>query len=186
VLTAHHLPQSLYDHLPVARLYALTHRSQLCAKHTQLALRLLQDVIAPKDRQRFSYRLAEVYRLSAQPERAKTLAEPAVEWFVHVPEDGEDLVDTAEARLVLGKILVDLREYQRALAYLEPAASAFEQGRHYLLGEACLYIGKSYRGLGGQMFRQQAREWATRAIAEFQRLELSHRLPEAQAELSAG
>jgi tetratricopeptide (TPR) repeat protein len=95
-------------------------------------------------------------------------------------EDPEELVYVAEARLIMGKILVDIGEYREAITYLDKAKAAFEICGHYALGETLLYLGKAHQGLGGTVFLTQAREYVTSAIAEFQRLELFHKEKEAQ------
>jgi len=83
----------------------------------------------------------------------------------------------------MGKILVDMQNYQEALQYLDKARNAFAICGHYNLGETLLYMGKAYQGLG-PFFFPQAKEHVTRAIAEFQRVELHHKEQEAQEVLN--
>jgi len=74
------------------------------------------------------------------------------------------------------KILVDSREYQEAITYLDKAKEAFTICQHHLLGETLFYLGKAYNGLSN---KQRAKEYIMQAINEFQRLELPHKEKEA-------
>ncbi len=53
------------------------------------------------------------------------------------------------------------------------------------LGETLLYLGKAHLGLGGVIFRRQAKDYVIKALAEFRRLELRHKEQEAQEVLNS-
>ena len=133
----------------------------------------------------YLYSLAEIYRILQEKEPAKSACKESLDWFLANAEDPEDLVVVAEARLIMGKILVDMEEHQEAILYLEKAKAAFEICQHYALGETLLYLGKAHVGLGGVILRRQGKEYVTQALAEFERLELAHKTQEARDILKA-
>ena len=140
---------------------------------------LVEQVTDLDDKWQSLYLLSEGYRLLEEYEQARIKCQQAIDGLLTF-ECPEELEYLADARLIMGKILVDIKNYQEALQYLDKAQKAFAICGHYALGETLLYMGKAYQGLGAFFF-PQAKELVTKAIAEFQRVELPHKEREAQA-----
>ena len=134
----------------------------------------------PSNKVRYERTTAEIYRILGKLETAKNYCQHSLDWFLTNADDPENSLDVAEARLNMGKILVDMGEHQDAIEYLEKARAAFEICQHYALGETLLYLGKAHGGLGGVILRRQGKEYVTQALAEFERLELAHKASEAR------
>jgi tetratricopeptide (TPR) repeat protein len=170
----------LVEYVRFALNYVLSGNTTQCRKYLEDAHVFFEQETRPRAKWEYLSQVAEVYRLLGELEPAKTACHQSLEGFLTNAEDPEDLVDVAEVRLVMGKILVDMGAYQDALDYLDKAKTAFEICQHYALGETLLYLGKAYQGLGGAVFLRQVKEHVTQALAEFQRLELRHKEREAE------
>jgi tetratricopeptide (TPR) repeat protein len=123
----------------------------------------------------YLYEYAETKRILKENNTAQDACNRSLSWFLNNAEDPDDYQPVAEARLIMGKILVDMQSYQEAVPHLDKARTAFAVGKHYALGETMMYLGKAHLGLGR---RTQAEELLLKALAEFQRLGL--RLKEAE------
>ena len=164
----------------VALYYALVGNNTHAEHYLQKAQQFFEKEQRPRLKWKVLYEIAEVQRKLILLEASKTACQKALDWLLTNAEDPEDLVYVAEARLIMGKILVDMGEHQDAIAYLEKARAALEICQHYALGETLLYLGKAHVGLGGVILRRQGKEYVTQALAEFERLELAHKASEAR------
>lgn len=164
----------------IAQYYALSGNETLCKKYMAYAQSLLERNICPVHELAYLYGIAEAHRLLGELEPAKAACQEAIKGFLTHAEDAEGLVFVAEARLIMGKILVDMQEYEDALLYLEKTKADFETSGHYALGETLLYLGKACQSLGEPKLLHQAREHLTAALSEFHRLELHHQVRNAQ------
>ena len=164
----------------VALYHALVGNNSYAEHYLQKAQQFFEKEQRPRLKWKVLYEIAEVQRGLKLLEVSKTACQQSLEWFLTNAEDPEDLVVVAEARLIMGKILVDMEEYQEALVYLDKAKAAFDICRHYALGETLLYLGKAHVGLGGVIFRRQGKDYVMAALKEFERLELRHKASEAR------
>ena len=162
----------LFEYPEFALNAALSGNLTQCQGYMKTAQELFEHETYPPDRLVYLYKIAEVYRILREFESAKQNCHQAIEGF-WAAEDAEDLLYLAEARLVMGKILVDMGDYREAIIYFNKAKAAFEHCGYYALGETLLYLGKAHQGLGGPVLLNQAKAYITNALAEFQRLELS-------------
>ncbi|MBN2267784.1 MAG: hypothetical protein JW725_05620, partial [Candidatus Babeliaceae bacterium] len=165
--------------------YALLGKEEQSQKYLEHAYSLLEQKTIPIEKSEALYIIAETQRLLENFESSKIACQQALSWFLTNAEDPEELISVAEVRLTMGKILVDMADYQEAITYLDKAKAAFEICGHYALGETLLYLGKAHLGLGGVIFQRQAQEYLNQALAEFQRLELRHKEQEAKEVLKA-
>ena len=175
--------KGLKDERKYARLalnYGLLGNNVQCRKYLNIVQTLFDQETDLMVKFSSLFIIADAYRLLKECELAQAFCQHSLDGFLANAEVPEDLVDLAEARLIMGKILVDLGAYEDALDYLDKAQTAFAICQHYALGETLLYLGKAYQGLGGAMFWRQAKEHILKALAEFQRLELHHKECEAQ------
>lgn len=118
-----------------------------------------------------AYYIAEIYRVLGDCESAQSYCQEALDWYFANSEDPENLVFVAEARLVMGKVLVDMKDATNALLYLEKARNAFETCGYYALGEALFHEGKAHQKMGNF---SETRRLVEKALSEFQRLKLTH------------
>ena len=169
----------IVGHTRIAQNYALWGKYNECKKHVEIAKNLL-TLCSPHRQTWFLREISDVYRLCGEYEIGKSVCQQALDWFISNAEDFENAVSFNEARLNMGKILVDMGEHQDAIEYLEKARTAFEICGHYALGETLLYLGKAHVGLGGVILRRQGKEYVTQALAEFERLDLAHKASEAR------
>lgn len=179
---------SLYldEYAQVVLTDALAHDKISYQRHLEQAQALFACETRPYDQFVYRFTMAEVHRLAGDLKAARALCHAAVSAeFLSQIEDADLLTCIAKARLVMGKILVDLAEYEQATSYLSQARNAFETCGHYALGETLLYLGKAYYGPGGVVFGHQARPFIEQALAEFQRLELARKECEAQHVMQA-
>ena len=180
VIKKYGVSPDLFDYARIGWNYALLGKFAECRKYVELFQALIKNNIAPSSKMEGLYEIAEVCRLLREFETAKTACQQSLDWFLTNAEAPEDLVVVAEARLIMGKILVDMEEHQEAILYLEKAQAAFEICQHYALGETLLYLGKAHLGLGGVILRRQGKEYVASALKEFERLELAHKASEAR------
>lgn len=164
--------------------YALMGNNTQCETYIKKAQRLFEKETRPRVKGEYFYEIAEIYRILGKFEPAKTACQESIEWFLSNAEDAEDLLYIAEARLIMGKIQVDMGKYQKAITCLDKVKVAFEICSHYALGETLLYLGKAHQGLGGTVLINQAKDYITNAIHEFQRLKLQHKEQEAKEVLN--
>lgn len=170
----------LLDYSLMALNYALMGKITECQQYVEQAQVRFQEENRLREKYEYLHYIAEVHRILGEYDDAKVSCQESLNGFFTHAEDPEDLVDVAEARLIMGKILVDMGEHQDAIEYLEKAKTAFEICQHYALGETLLYLGKAHVGLGGVILRRQGKEYVTQALAEFERLELAHKASEAR------
>jgi tetratricopeptide (TPR) repeat protein len=168
---------SNWVYIRVAKNYAKLGNKFECRRFIDLAKKSYQKASIPRTKAICLCEQGETFRILKEYEYAKAACKKSLTWFLTNAEDPEDYQIVAEARLVMGKILVDMQNYQEAIEYLDKAKTAFAIGKHYALGESMLYLGKAYSGIGGQ---PQAKTLITEALAEFQRLELSNKEKEAR------
>ncbi|GAK56435.1 hypothetical protein B2_20216 [Candidatus Vecturithrix granuli] len=185
ILEKYRRAPDLMDYALMALNYILMGNTTEYQAYIEQATIRFQKETRPHWKFEYLYYIAEVHRLIGEYELAKTECQEALNGFLAHAEDPEDLVVVAEARLNMGKILVDMGDFQEAITYLEQAQTAFAICQHYALGETLLYLGKAHLGLGGVVFRRQAKDYVTKALAEFQRLELRHKEQETQEVLHA-
>lgn len=148
-----------------------------CQKLLENANKLFKKITTPMTKSHYLYEQAETYRILHEYELAKTACERSLTLLLTNAEDPENFRSIAIARLVMGKILVDIKNYHESVEYLDKAKTAFAIGKHYTLGETMLYLGKAYSGIGDQL---QAKSLITEALSEFQRLELFKKEKEAR------
>ncbi len=160
--------------------YALLGSTGKCKAYLKQCNLLLERKQDSQDTWEGLYEIAEIQRILGGLRLAKMTCQNFIESFLTHAEDAEELVSLAEAHLVMGKILMDMGDYQEAIPYLNKAKDAFDICKHYALGETLLYLGKAHKGLGGTVFINQAQEYISNAILEFQRLELHHKEHEAE------
>ena len=171
---------NMVESTQISKNYFLLGNINQCKKYLEIAQSCLEKETYPLSKAIDMYLIAEIFELLGEFESAKTACQQSLDWFLANAEDAEELVFVAEARLIMGKILVDMGEHQDAIEYLEKAKTAFEICQHYALGETLLYLGKAHVGLGGVILRRQGKEYVTQALAEFERLELAHKASEAR------
>ena len=171
---------NLFGYTGIAVNYALEGHETQSRHYLEIAQTLFERETRPRKKWWGLFEIAEAYRMLKDYATAQTACQQAIEWFQNQAEDAENLIYLAEARLVMGKILVDLGQPQDALALIEKARAAFETCQHYALGETLFALGKAQQGLGES---SRAKEYFTAALAEFRRLELHHKAREAQAAL---
>ncbi|XOF34157.1 MAG: AAA family ATPase [Candidatus Electrothrix sp. YB6] len=134
-------------------------------------------VSGPNTKASYLHEYAETCRLLKEYETARSACKKSLTWLLNNAEDPDDYQPVAEARLIMGKILVDMQSFREALPYLEKAKAAFAIGRHYALGETMLYLGKAHLELN---HGQKGKELLIRALTEFQRLGLRKKEAEAR------
>ena len=180
MLEQYHISQGGLEYSRIAQNYALLNKQAACREFVKNCQNFLEKDTSPRLKMEALYELAETYRLLKEYTTAKSACQKSLDWYLANAEDPEKLFCVAEARLIMGKILVDIGEHQEAILYLEKAQAAFEICQHYALGETLLYLGKAHVGLGGVILRRQGKEYVTQALAEFERLELAHKASEAR------
>ncbi|MCP4111825.1 MAG: hypothetical protein GY749_40915 [Desulfobacteraceae bacterium] len=162
-------------YLRTAQNYARLGNETESRRLLEIADRLFEKkTVPPRNKAFYLYKRADTYRILQEYEFAKTDCEQSLTWFLI---NAEDYQSVAEARLVFGKILVNMEEYQDAIGYLDKAKTAFAIGKHYALGETMLYLGKAHAATGNPT---RAQALVADALAEFQRLELSKKEQEAK------
>lgn len=172
-------PIDLPDLTSIALCYALTGDFSRCRHYVENFWELFNQNFSPDRKSQYLYKVAEVYRMLGDLTSAKQYCEQALTLYFEQAEDAEELRYVAEARLVLGKVLVYLAEFKEAISILHKAKAAFEVYGHYQLGETLLYLSKAHQGIGGQGAFVQAKAYAQAALAEFTRLELALKQQEA-------
>ncbi len=139
-----------------------------------------QEETRPHWKLEYLYYIAEVHRLIGEYEIAKTECQEALNGFLAHAEDPEDLVVVAEARLNMGKILVDMSDYQDAITYLAKAQTARDlPALRALWAKPCSTPAKR-TSVSAASSSGGRRKSVNKALAEFQRLELRHKEQEAQ------
>jgi len=129
----------------IALNYAALNNFTKCEEFINITNSILKEETYPRYKWLCQCKLSEAYRLMKKYEQAKHLIHYCLTSFLDNAEDPEELVDVAEARLVLGKILFDLHEFKNAIIYLNKAKNGFEICKHYLLGETLKYLCKAYK-----------------------------------------
>lgn len=181
----HDFSRRLPTYAKIALNYGLAGNFIQARKFRELSENILQQETRPRFKWCSWYELAELCRLLKEYETAKLYCQQSVDLYLSHSEDPENLFYLAEARHNMGKILVDIGDYQQAISYLNRVQIAFKKCKHYALGETWLYLGKAHQGLGGAESLNQAKEYIVKAIAEFQRLDLSRKDQEARMVLSS-
>ena len=174
------LPIELIACVEICLNYLMLGNISECRCYMKLAQTRFEQDTRPAIRWEYLYKISEVHRILKELDTAKLTCQQSIEAFLTHADDPENLIAVAEARLIMGKILVDMGEHQDAIEYLEKAKTAFDICQHYALGETLLYLGKAHVGLGGVILRRQGKEYVTQALAEFERLELQHKASEAR------
>lgn len=167
--------------LMTAQNYAKMGDVVTCRKIIKKANILFKNVTAPITKPNYLCKQAETYRILGKFELAKIACERSLTLFLNNVEDPENFRLVANARLVMGKILVDMEKYHESFRCLHKAKAAFAIEKHYALGETLLYLGKAHFRMGDQ---PQAKSLFTEALAEFQRLGLSEKRKEARKMLT--
>lgn len=177
VLEKYRDARNLFGYTELTLNYALLGDEEQSRRYMEVARTLYEHENRPRRKWWCLYEIADGHRMLGAFNAAKSACQQSLKWFTEEVEDAENVLYLAEARLVMGKILVDTGSYEDALAFLEHARAALERCQHYALGDALLYLGKAYQGRENHA---AAREYLTRAIGEFQRLELHHKQREAE------
>ncbi|MCI5147126.1 MAG: hypothetical protein D3923_16770 [Candidatus Electrothrix sp. AR3] len=169
ILEQYEVP-SLIVYICTAKNYAALGNEIESKRMVKISSELYQKRASPDTKAKYFYEYAETNRLLKEYETAQSACKKSLTWLLNNAEDPDDYQPVVEARLIMGKILVDMQSFQEAIPYLEKAKTAFTIGKHYALGETMLYLGKAYQGLDR---RQQAENLLLAALSEFQRLGLS-------------
>lgn len=175
VLLSYREKPALIDYARFCQNLALMGKYSECREFLQKAQEEFERNTQPRSRWVYLYHLAEIYRILGSIDAAKDTCQESINSFFDYAEDAEELIYVAEARLVMGKILVDMQDYAAAILPLKKAKSVFEICRHYALGETLFYLSKAQLGLG---HRSEAQGLTEKALAEFRRLELAHKIQE--------
>jgi tetratricopeptide (TPR) repeat protein len=104
----------LLPYTGTALTYALLENKQQCKQYLKEALPFLEIETRPELKLLGLQAISEIYRLLSKFENAKTMCQQIISWLLKNAEEPEELFYLAEARLVMGKILVDMGNYQES------------------------------------------------------------------------
>ena len=180
VLEKYQRTHHLFGYTELARDYALSGNAEQSRRYLNVAQSLFEQETLPRRKWWCAYELADGHRMLDEFEEANAFCQQSLNWFLTQTEHADDLIYLAGARLVMGKILVEMGDAQKALPYLNTARAAFDRCRHYALGETLLYLGKASQALENP---DQAKEHISKALTEFQRLGLQQKEHEAKSML---